>query len=178
MANEIVAQSITRRNVAAARVACQQRKDWLAAVNRAALNFEACRWAFDGETLVIESATTQGKRYTITASSCECQAFKSGKACWHRAVLCLLLLASEAPVGPEPNPEPPVAVARSWATSTNHRGGGSSTSKSARAMQCITPSRRPRGCYELSTMKVTKRLTISIAKAKKCKPAKVSGNRS
>ena len=35
-----------------------------------------------------------------------------------------------------------------------------------------------RDCYALSTMKVMKRLSISIAKARKCKPAKVSGKRS
>ena len=35
-----------------------------------------------------------------------------------------------------------------------------------------------RACYVLSTMKVIKRLSISIAKAKKCTPANVSGNRS
>src|SRR5919202_3995201 len=37
---------------------------------------------------------------------------------------------------------------------------------------------RPRACYARSTMKVTKRLTIRIAEAKKCKSAKVAGNRS
>ncbi len=36
----------------------------------------------------------------------------------------------------------------------------------------------PRDCYALSSMKVIKRLSIRIAKAKKCKPAKVSGKRS
>lgn len=36
----------------------------------------------------------------------------------------------------------------------------------------------PRACYALSIMKVMNRLSISIAKARKCKPAKVSGNRS
>lgn len=38
--------------------------------------------------------------------------------------------------------------------------------------------RTPRACYALLTMKVMKRLNINIAKAKKCKPARVSGNRS
>ena len=36
----------------------------------------------------------------------------------------------------------------------------------------------PRACYVLSTMNVMKRLTINMAKARKCKPANVSGNRS
>ncbi len=35
-----------------------------------------------------------------------------------------------------------------------------------------------RVCYALSTMNVTKRLSINIAKANKCKPAKTSGSRS
>ena len=38
--------------------------------------------------------------------------------------------------------------------------------------------RETRACYALPTMKVMKRLSISIAKARKCKPARVSGNRS
>ena len=36
----------------------------------------------------------------------------------------------------------------------------------------------PRACYELSTIKVMNRLSISIAKARKCSPASVSGKRS
>ncbi len=70
VANSTVAQSISRQTVAAAlhtaRVECAQYSAWLNAVNRAALNLEACPWAFDGDTLRIASATTKGTRYTVT----------------------------------------------------------------------------------------------------------------
>ena len=61
MANASVAASVTRENVGAAlrqaRIDCAQHLRWLNALNRAALNLEACPWAFDGETLIIHSAT-------------------------------------------------------------------------------------------------------------------------
>lgn len=63
MANASIAQSINRSTVAAAlhaaRAECHRYKAWLNAVNRAALNLEACPWAFDGEILVIASATSK-----------------------------------------------------------------------------------------------------------------------
>ncbi len=34
------------------------------AINRAALNLESCFWQFDGETLVIASASSE-RRYTV-----------------------------------------------------------------------------------------------------------------
>ncbi len=99
MANATVAQSISRQTVAAALAAARteaaEHRLWITAINRAALNLEACRWAFDGETLVIASATTQGTRYTVDASGCTCKAGQAGRPCWHRAARRLLLKASE-----------------------------------------------------------------------------------
>jgi len=112
MANAIVhpvrTSAISRSTVAAAlrqaRTACANNSRWLAAVNRAALNLEACRWAFGGEVLVIESATTPGLRYTVSATSCSCKAAAKGTPCWHRAARRLLVLA--ATLGDDPTPTP------------------------------------------------------------------------
>jgi hypothetical protein len=69
MANSTVAQSISRQTVAAAlreaRIQAAEHKAWINAINRAALNLEACPWVFDGEILRIASASS-GTRYTVT----------------------------------------------------------------------------------------------------------------
>src|SRR6187431_58563 len=65
------------------------------AVNRAALNLEAVRWSFDGDTLKIESATNSGTFYTVTVEACECKAGQKGEPCWHRAGCRLLVKAAE-----------------------------------------------------------------------------------
>ena len=73
-----------------------EHRAWITAINRAALNLEACPWAFDGETLRIASATTRGTRYTINAYGfCECKAAQDGRPCWHRAAWRLLRKAAE-----------------------------------------------------------------------------------
>ena len=99
MANASVAQSISRQTVAVAlrqaRIEAAEHRAWFNAINRAALNLEACRWAFDGETLVIASATTQGTRYTVTPEGCQCKAQRDGRPCWHRAARRLLVKAAE-----------------------------------------------------------------------------------
>ncbi len=64
------------------------------AINRAALNLEACTWMFDGELLRITSANSTA-RYTATAHTCECKAYAAGRPCWHRAAARLLVKASE-----------------------------------------------------------------------------------
>ena len=98
MANASVAQSVNRNTVGAAlqaaRRQCGQHLRWLNALNRAALNLEACPWQFDGETLVISSATSS-TRYTVTAAGCACKAAAKGHPCWHRASWRLLCKASE-----------------------------------------------------------------------------------
>lgn len=98
MANATVAQSVNRQTVAAAlrqaRIEAHEHQTWINAINRAALNIEACPWAFDGEVLRIASATSS-TRYTVTAEGCECRAAQKGNPCWHRAARRLLVKASE-----------------------------------------------------------------------------------
>ncbi len=104
MANATVAQSINRQTVAAALAAARteaaEHRLWITAINRAALNLEACPWAFDGETLRIASATTRGTRYTVSPEGCECKAAQDGRPCWHRAAWRLLRKAAELVMPP------------------------------------------------------------------------------
>jgi len=99
MANATIAQAVNRQTVALAlrdaRAKCAASHRWLNAVNRAALNLESCRWAFDGDTLRVESATNSGDFYTVTVEICPCSAGKAGKPCWHRAGCRLLTKAAE-----------------------------------------------------------------------------------
>jgi hypothetical protein len=99
MANATVAQAVNRQTVALAlrdaRAKCAASHRWLNAVNRAALNLEAVRWQFDGDTLRVESATNSDDFYTVTVETCPCQAGKAGKPCWHRAGCRLLCKAAE-----------------------------------------------------------------------------------
>ena len=85
-----------------ARIACAHSIRWTNALNRAALDLEACRWAFDGETLVIASATTQGTRYTVSPDGCGCKAHQDGRPCWHRAARRLLVKAAELAAAGQP----------------------------------------------------------------------------
>ncbi|HSH79780.1 MAG TPA: hypothetical protein VLA19_14745 [Herpetosiphonaceae bacterium] len=98
MANASIAQSISRRTVAlalrAARTEAAEHQAWINAINRAAVNLEACSWAFDGEILRIASASCN-LRYTVDARGCECKAGLAGKPCWHRAAWRLLRKAAE-----------------------------------------------------------------------------------
>ncbi len=106
MANASVLQAVNRKSVALAlryaRAKCVASQRWLNAVNRAALNLEACRWVFDGDTLVIASATTQGTRYTVTPDGCGCKAHQDGRPCWHRAARRLLVKAAELAAAGQP----------------------------------------------------------------------------
>jgi hypothetical protein len=99
MANATIAQAVNRQTVALAlrdaRAKCAASHRWLNAVNRAALNLEAVRWQFDGDTLRVESATNSGDFYTVTVETCPCNAGKAGKPCWHRAGARLLCKAAE-----------------------------------------------------------------------------------
>ncbi len=98
MANRSIAQAVNRmavaRALAQARAECVGQVAWMNAINRAALNLESCWWQFDGDTLVVASASSEG-RYTVTEKGCECKAFAGGKPCWHRAARRLLVKAAE-----------------------------------------------------------------------------------
>jgi hypothetical protein len=89
------------RAIAIAREECKEDKRWLNAVNRAALNLEACQWQFDGIVFIVKS-TTEDIHYNVTPDGCECKAFLSGKPCWHRAARRLLLKAAELAMLPLP----------------------------------------------------------------------------
>ena len=104
MANSSIAQSVNRQSVGAAlqqaRKECGQHLRWLNALNRAALNLEACPWQFDGDVLVIASASDGSNRYIVTAEGCECKAAQAGRPCWHRASRRLLVKAAELAAPP------------------------------------------------------------------------------
>ena len=74
MANASVTAAVNRQTVAAALAAARTEaaahKAWINAINRAALNLEACPWQFDGDILSIRSATTSA-RYTVTIQGCD-----------------------------------------------------------------------------------------------------------
>ncbi len=107
MANASVAQSISRQTVAAAlsaaRTEAAEHRAWINTINRAALNLEACPWAFDGEVLRIRSASSN-TRYTVTPKGCECKASQADRPCWHRAAWRLLCKAAEM-IAPTPHIE-------------------------------------------------------------------------
>ncbi len=98
MANASVTAAVNCQTVAAAirqaRIEAAEHKAWINAINRAALNLEACGWAFDGDVLRIASASGNG-RYTVTPEGCECKAAEAGRPCWHRAAWRLLRKAAE-----------------------------------------------------------------------------------
>ena len=74
----------------------------LNALNRAALNLKASPWQFDGEELVIESATQVGTvRYHVKYDVCDCQAASHSRSCWHRAAYRLLKKATEIAQQPQ-----------------------------------------------------------------------------
>ena len=99
MANATIVAHVTRETVGAAlrqaRIDSAHSLRWLNAVNRAALDLEACRWAFDGDVLKIESASGTGAWYTASAGGCTCKAGQAGKPCKHRAAWRLLCKAAE-----------------------------------------------------------------------------------
>lgn len=107
MANASIAQQVNRTTVAhalqAARTEAAEHQAWINAINRAALNLEACAWQFDGEILIIQSATNAG-RYVVDVSGCQCKAHAAGRPCWHRAARRLLIKAAEmaTPRAPQP----------------------------------------------------------------------------
>ena len=77
-----------------ARIACAHSTRWLNALNRAALELEACLWLFNGDELKIESASGSGEWYTVDEAGCNCRAGSVGKPCKHRAAWRLLTKAA------------------------------------------------------------------------------------
>ncbi len=104
MSNAILAQSISQQTIGLAlrqmRQSAQYNSRELNAVNRAALNIAACVWQYDGEHLVIESATTMHQRYHVAHTGCDCKAGVAGKECWHMAAFVLLQRAAEMALTP------------------------------------------------------------------------------
>lgn len=99
MANSSIVQNITRVNVAAAvrqaRIDATGHHTWITAINKAAVYLESVTWQFDGEELLIGSATDTSLRYTVDAHGCDCKAGLKGTPCWHRASRRLLIKAAE-----------------------------------------------------------------------------------
>lgn len=99
MANASIAQAVSRQTVASAirqaRIQAAEHRAWINAINKAAINLEVCRWAFDGDNLRIQSATTSNTYYTVTVHECPCKAGQAGRPCWHRAAVRLLIKAAE-----------------------------------------------------------------------------------
>ena len=56
------------------------------AIARATANMylSGSRWRWDGERLVVPSASTKGVSYIVTRSSCPCDAGRKQELCWHR----------------------------------------------------------------------------------------------
>ncbi len=104
MSNAILAQSISRQTVGHAlrlmRHECRFNSREVNALNRAALNLEACSWQYDGEALVIESASTMHQRYHVEHTGCDCKAGSAGRRCWHLAAFTLIRRAAELALTP------------------------------------------------------------------------------
>ena len=98
MANASIAQSVNRKTVALAlqqaRTEAAEHQAWLNAINKAALYLAGEQWQFDGDVLIIPSATSS-EHYTVTSQGCPCKAGKAGRPCWHRAAWRLLRKSAE-----------------------------------------------------------------------------------
>ncbi len=109
MANSSISQAVNRQTVAAAlkqaRIEAAEHQQWITAINKAAVNLEACPWWFDGTVLCIAS-TTGARRYTVDAHGCECPSGQHGRPCWHRAAHRLLCKAAEVAHARQNNPDP------------------------------------------------------------------------
>ncbi len=104
MENSMVVESITSQNIAAAmdciRRECQYTPAELDTLSIAVRNLETCVWEYDGELLVIESATTPFKRYHVAYDGCDCAAGLSERPCWHMSAFRLVQRAAEFALTP------------------------------------------------------------------------------
>ncbi len=96
MSNAILAASVNRTTVGhALRI---MRREYahnataLNALNKASVELSMTIWSFDGDTLVIESRTSIGHKYTVTASGCDASCKARGSH-WHVAAYELLTRA-------------------------------------------------------------------------------------
>ena len=98
MANSSITQQINRQTVAvalqAARTETDEHQAWINAINKAALNVEACGWAFDDDVLQVASATTAAVLYTVDHAGWGCKAGQARTPLLapftftHKSVLC------------------------------------------------------------------------------------------
>lgn len=79
----------------AARAACADKARWLRAANKAAVELETGKWAFNGRVLVVRSRSS-ARQYRATATTCECPAYAKAAPCWHRAAARLVTNAIHA----------------------------------------------------------------------------------
>ncbi len=103
MANGIVAASINRTTVGQAlrimRREYAQNASALRALNTAEVELSLAPWQFDGETLILESRTKIGHRYTITSAGCDASC-KARGAHWHQQAFELLTRAARLAAQP------------------------------------------------------------------------------
>ncbi|MDP9314373.1 MAG: hypothetical protein M3R24_26415 [Chloroflexota bacterium] len=103
MSNAIVAQSINRTTVGHAlrimRREYAHNASALRALNTAEVELSLAPWVFDGETLVLESRTNIGHKYTITAAGCD-GSCKARGAHWHQQAYELLVRAGRIATQP------------------------------------------------------------------------------
>ena len=101
-----IVPNVNRQHVGAAlrqmRQDCQYDPRELTAINKAALNLESCTWQYNGEQLIIESATQLSKRYHVDRTGCDCAAAKVGTPCWHLAAWHLIQRASRIAAAAQP----------------------------------------------------------------------------
>lgn len=99
VASAVVVIAPDRAAVAAelikARNACADNARWLRAANKAAIELDTGRWAWNGRVLVVRSRTSD-RQYRCTPTTCECQAAAKGSPCWHRAAAKLVQNATKA----------------------------------------------------------------------------------
>ena len=96
MSNAIIAQSVNRQNVGHAlrimRRENARNASAIRALNTAEIELSFAPWQFDGDTLIIESRTNIGHKYTITANGCDASCKARGNH-WHRQAYDLLTRA-------------------------------------------------------------------------------------
>ncbi|MDP9314572.1 MAG: hypothetical protein M3R24_27455 [Chloroflexota bacterium] len=98
MSNAIIAQAVNRTSVGHAlrimRREYAHNASALRALNTAEVELSLAPFQFDGETLVIESRTNIGHKYTVTAAGCDASCKARGSH-WHQQAYELLTRAGK-----------------------------------------------------------------------------------